>query len=366
MRGPGIAALFLLLTAAPKEQDYPPRRHRLARRAEMLHLDTEVFDVFGRKRAAVEAAGRELRRAGWRFWRLFGRVPARGAVVLRLEPGDPAAVVPGRDAAYQANGAHWVLPWYERDPLTRIPFGGGEARALGHEVGHLMLFHLVEGEGAGIEALLRASYATRLPDWLDEAVAVFMEPLGMRRQRIAQLRGLRGRLIPFSTFFSMVHPFAGKGLGGRPAPARAGDALQAAVFYAQSLAVLDFFLHREGPGLVRALLEGYRTGLDTPAAIDAFYRGRRRRLPRDLDALQAAFVTWLARYEVREAIPSGSSPGVPRARDGSTWGLPPSHAATAAIVTPAGAAAPPHAVRMTDPRRGERGDRFVKRRMVRA
>lgn len=61
----------------------------------------------------------------------------------------------------------------------------------GHEIGHLVLTAMVGDTGA----TRTDGYGSRLPDWLDEGVAVWSEPPHLRRHRLAG-----GQLLPDSAF----------------------------------------------------------------------------------------------------------------------------------------------------------------------
>jgi hypothetical protein len=78
---------------------------------------------------------------------------------------------------------------------------------LPHEIGHLMLTRLVS---TGVP-IVEGQYGTQLPDWFDEAVAVWMEPVGSRDAEIAQLQRSIVFVPPLQELLGWKHPILGEG-----------------------------------------------------------------------------------------------------------------------------------------------------------
>ncbi|MEX2570262.1 MAG: hypothetical protein WD737_03085 [Gemmatimonadota bacterium] len=167
-----------------------------------------------------EAAGQDLdlarqacNRASERFELLFGNAPPPGTVVV----SDTVQFF-----SIASQGRNWKLVWPSSRNLREFftEGSGGDrtmeeavalqwSAVLPHELGHLML---------DAEAEVRRSVASptrRLPDWLHEGVAVWMEPPVHRRDEYAILRALGPYTPPVDDLlgFTIAHSPDG-GTGG--------------------------------------------------------------------------------------------------------------------------------------------------------
>ena len=262
-------------------------------------------------------------RARQRFSAILGQAPA-GTISLSATQGFSGYTQAGR----------WTLTW-----PTSARLGAGMGRTadatesrrfveeqwrevLPHELGHVMLGAWLYSPGRD----MAGEYGTYMPDWVDEAVAISMEPDTIRRERLSQARSfsplpsvaevlafrhpLRGRADEaFSTRVLSSPPCEGPCDRERPADTRtiterifrdgrvtvdttwaAGeqrlDADPLARFYVLSYALWSYIEARGGRDAIATLIERLRrnprdgavlAGLPglprTPAAIDADWRG---------------------------------------------------------------------------------------------
>jgi hypothetical protein len=113
-------------------------------------------------------------------------------------------------------GGRWTLTWPMSSRLVAgMPaVGDGEAghrfldeqwqEVLPHELGHIMLGAFLYSPGR----VLGGEYGTYMPDWVDEAVAISMEPQSTRADRLAQARGFATR-PQLAEVLAFRHPFSG-------------------------------------------------------------------------------------------------------------------------------------------------------------
>ena len=214
------------------------------------------------------------------FETLMGVRPPRGRVVLSDTPSGSVVSLSGEAAALvntipltpqppAADGSVWNLSWFlnERTRGGRGPLFS----AMTHEAAHLQLVFTVNFHASQELKDAYNGYGSFLPDWLDEAVAVFHEPESLKLAR--RKRFNPAARIPFKNFFTMSHPgtpaapqtlrieartpeearkkFAAFKAGQRAALQQTADSLghdKVAVdaFYGQALAVIEYLTARGG------------------------------------------------------------------------------------------------------------------------
>jgi hypothetical protein len=159
---------------------------------------------------------------------------------------------------------------------------------LPHEISHLLLAVRFFRDAPATPA---GEYGTPLPDWLDEAVAIWAEPTESRQRRVQQLLELPADLRGLRAILTAAHPATGKSAAfiSRDGTARPADfALWA--FYPQAISVLTFVYELGGVAATRELVQRLQDDPDNPLAL-AGLPG----LPHDFEGVEAAWSAWLAR-----------------------------------------------------------------------
>jgi len=290
-----------------------------------------------------ELARKACARVELRFAELFGdRAPA-GGILLSRDPG----------IASEAGYGKWHLRWPVTARLREAARSLGKTdpsvideweTTLPHEIGHVMLAAYFYPNALPVAD---GEYGTPLPDWFDEAVAVWMEPPAMRRERLAQSRAMLTHAA-LAQILRQRHPFADLTDGAyqtriilngpcrricgkrtRPTDTQrivsrvfrdgrveaettwfAGDALARdepeARFYAHSFAILQYIVDRGGRSAVHGLSGRLRQN-----QFDASVLIGLPGLPADSVALEHDWHSWLARPTVSAATGESAPPASP-------------------------------------------------------
>ena len=224
------------------------------------------------------------------FETLMGMRPPRGRVVLTDTPSGSVVSMSGEAAALvntipltpqppAADGSVWNLSWFMND--RKVSGRGPLFSALTHEAAHLQLLLTVNFHASQELKDAYNGYGSFLPDWLDEAVAVFHEPESLKVLR--RTRFNPATRVPFKNFFTMSHPgtptapqilrieakspeearkkFAAFRASQHAALQRTAEALgqdKVAVdaFYGQALAVIEYLVARGGLPFFRFVVVG--------------------------------------------------------------------------------------------------------------
>jgi hypothetical protein len=216
-----IAALLLssAVSFAPLAP-YDPGTCRIAGEPDAVHAERALA-------ACASARGR--------FALLFGEAAPSAIVMLRDEPGYRTAATSGVA----------VVAWPAAAPAQAWQ------HVLPHETMHALLLatHFPDGV-VGVHD----GYGTPLPDWFEEAVAIWAEPPAARTARLAHARRLEPALRDLPTILATPHPAAGD---TTLLTARDGRVLRMdralRDFYPQSFAVLSFVYDAGGADAVREL-----------------------------------------------------------------------------------------------------------------
>ena len=159
-------------------------------------------------RGDVALARTACARARARFNAVLGEAPP-GTIVISATQGFSGYTEAGR----------WSLTWPTSERLaTGIARPGSAASGtdgrrfveeqwrdvLPHEIGHVMLGAWLYSPGRE----LTGEYGTYLPDWVDEAVAISMEPDSIRNSRLAQARAF-APLPALAEVLAFRHPLSG-------------------------------------------------------------------------------------------------------------------------------------------------------------
>ena len=160
----------------------------------------------GAPRGDIARARAACAQARDRFATILGEAPA-GTIALSATQGLSTFTEAGR----------WTLTWPMSSRLSagvpRATGPGSESsrfldeqwqEVLPHELGHIMLGAFLYSPGR----VLTGEYGTYMPDWVDEAVAISMEPERTRADRLAQVRGFASP-PPLAEILAFRHPFGG-------------------------------------------------------------------------------------------------------------------------------------------------------------
>lgn len=228
------------------------------------------------------------------FETLMGVRPPRGRVTLTDTPsgsvlsmsGDTAALVntiPMTPQPPAADGSLWNLSWFANERAAGVR--GPTFSALTHEAAHMQLILTVNFHASEALKAVFNGYGSYLPDWLDEAVAVYHEPENLKRSRRERFNP--ATRIPLKTFLTMSHPgtpaspqvvsieaktpeearkkFAAFKQSQHAALRQTAEALKADSvsvdrFYSQALAVIEYMTARGGLPFFRFMLVGQNSG----------------------------------------------------------------------------------------------------------
>jgi hypothetical protein len=272
---PHLVLFALLSTAAPRAA------------CEVSGVTRSVSDV-SRANLACQLA-RE------RFSTLLGGPVPDVTVILWEQAGYRTGVQGSRAVIYWPTGR--TLQTGSKDGAVG-PYGADPwQEVLPHEIAHVLLAVRFFGSGPEVSAGA-GGYGTPFPDWLDEAVAIWVEPATSRAARLGEARALPRSRREISTIMSARHPAAADAnvLAMRDGAVPPADAdLEA--FYPQSIALLGFVFDRGGREGVERLAERLRAGGASDAGTLLGLPG----MPLEPGALGALWSRWLAEESARSA-----------------------------------------------------------------
>jgi hypothetical protein len=222
-----------------------------------------------------------------RFSMLLGTPVPDVRVILWEQAGYRTGVLGSRAVIYWPTGR--TLETGSRDGEVG-PYGADPWReVLPHEIAHVLLASRFFGSGPEVSAGA-GGYGTPFPDWLDEAVAIWVEPAASRAARLGEARALPGARRDLSAIMGAHHPAAADaGVlamrdGARPPE---DDALEA--FYPQAIALLGFVFDLGGRAAVLQLTERLRASGSSDARTLLGLPG----MPPDLVSLDVVWRDWL-------------------------------------------------------------------------
>ena len=222
------------------------------------------------------------------FETLMGVRPPRGRVVLSDTPSGSVVSLSGEAAALvntipltpqppAADGSVWNLSWFLNE--RAVSGRGTVVSAMTHEAAHLQLVLTVNFHASQELKDAYNGYGSFLPDWLDEAVAVYHEPESLKVAR--RKRFNLATRIPLKNFFTMSHPGTPSGPQTirieaktpeearkkfaafkasqhaalqKTAEALGNDKVAVNEFYGQALAVIEYLTSRGGLPFFRFVL----------------------------------------------------------------------------------------------------------------
>ena len=210
---------------------------------------------------------------------------AAGAIV-EDRPADGQAAPALRD------GEAWIMPLASDGALDSLELGAGAWLSaegyLAHETAHRMATATMFAAADTLPAEL--GYGSPLPDWLDEALGLLVEPPGDQSARFdALFDGPIIYALPLRQFLYMDHPAVHR--------IPAGSATRR-IFYGQSLAFAQFVRERTGIEGLRSLITSLRAGDRQGEALAALPG-----LPDDGGALEQSWLGWLRDRQAPRAPP---------------------------------------------------------------
>ena len=147
------------------------------------------------------------------------RARERFAAVLGDPPSGTITLSSAEGFSGYTEAGRWSLTWPTTQRLATgiTGFAGGPGTSdsrrfvgeqwrevLPHEIGHVMLGAWLYSPGR----TMSGEYGTYMPDWVDEAVAISMEPDTIRRERLAQARAF-SPLPALREVLAFNHPLRG-------------------------------------------------------------------------------------------------------------------------------------------------------------
>lgn len=227
------------------------------------------------------------------FAELFGEPVSGVRIVIWDRPNYRAGLLRDQAAVFWPSSE--VMSARVVDPAAAERHVASQWReVLPHEIAHVLLAARFYGDA---ESPLPAGYATPLPDWLDEAVAIWAEPEESRKKRVEQARALPAERLDLQSILTSPHPAIGNAAAytARDGTAAIADETLWA-FYPQSIAVLAFIHELGGSEAVRELTRRLVTDPQDAAAILGLPG-----LPEEMDDIVAAWERWLARDDAGRA-----------------------------------------------------------------
>ena len=245
--------------------------------------------------ADVSRAALACQLARERFSTLLGGPVPQVDVILWEQAGYRTGVRGTRAVIYWPTGR--TLATGSRDGAVG-PYGADPwQEVLPHEIAHVLLAARFFGSGPAVSAG-QGGYGTPFPDWLDEAVAIWVEPATSRAARLGEARELPKARWDLSLIMASPHPAAADSAvlamrdGARPPE---DEDLEA--FYPQSIALLGFVFDRGGQAGVQQLAARLRAaGGGGPRALLGLPG-----IPADPEALHQSWIRWLTEESRRSA-----------------------------------------------------------------
>ena len=170
-----------------------------------------------------------------------------------------------------------------------------EIQVIAHEAGHVFFMAFVDKYLDTFHPLANNTRRERpfyghpnVPDWLDEAMAIFCEAPGSRHARILGLKQQPHNVIDLTTFVRLDHPKVKK----KPHHLKCSDHLFYSLFYSQSGALATYLFETAGSGFMHFLAIESAKGKTFENIIK-----ENDALPDNVPILEKNFKQWLLEYE---------------------------------------------------------------------
>lgn len=223
-----------------------------------------------------------------RFAELFGDPVPEVKVILWEEAHYRMGLLRGEAAIFWPS-SQAMTPSTEDSAAAEQHVAAQWREVLPHEISHLLLAVRFFRDAPATRA---GEYGTPLPDWLDEAVAIWAEPTESRDRRVEQARELPTEYRDLHTILSTPHPATGRSAAyiARDGTARPADFTLWA-FYPQAIAVLAFVHEQGGTAATTELIRRLLSDLSEPAGSDVL--AGLPGLPSEAAAVEAAWNAWM-------------------------------------------------------------------------
>lgn len=244
----------------------------------------------------VVRASTACQTARTRFAELFGDPVPTVRIILWEEAHYRMGVLRGEAATFWPS-SQAMTPRTDDKAAAENHVAAQWREVLPHEISHLLLAVRLFPDRAATPA---GGYGTPLPDWLDEAVAIWAEPLESRQRRVEQARELPAELRDLRTILTTPHPATGQSAAyiSRDGTARPADFTLWA-FYPQAISVLTFVHEHGGTAATRELARRLVGDPGVPVApadpLDPQVLAGLPGLPADFEGVEAAWNEWIGR-----------------------------------------------------------------------
>jgi hypothetical protein len=240
---------------------------------------TPAQDDENRARAACQSA-----RA--RFAELFGDPVPEVKVILWDESHYRMGLLRGEAAIFWPS-SEAMTPRTDDSAAAEDHVAAQWREVRPHEISPLLLAVRFFRDAA---ATPPGEYGTPLPDWLDEAAAIWAEPLESRRRRVDQARELPNEYRDLRAILTKAHPATGKSAAyiARDGSAHPADFTLWA-FYPQAIATLTFVHEHGGTAATSELVQRFLNGWTGPRAL-AGLPG----LPAESEEVEQLWNEWLS------------------------------------------------------------------------
>jgi hypothetical protein len=161
---------------------------------------------------------------------------------------------------------------------------------IAHEAGHIFFIAFVNGkihDYTRIERIPDKYYGHPLiPDWLDEAMAIFCETDEEQNSRIRQLQNDSLIVVDLVEFLTLNHPNS-SGEKNKPNSKK----IDSGLFYSQSIAFARYLFEKEGAAFMATMAIDFANGKEFEAILL-----KAKQIPHDLVQLNIDFLRWLEKY----------------------------------------------------------------------
>lgn len=286
MSGAPIAPILGTQVSGTRSLSTPPSRAVQPARQEPAAPCAVAVDSAVVPEAADEALAHtacDMARA--RFAELFGEPVPEVRVILWERPHYRMGLLSGEAAIFWPS-SEAMTPRTKDRAAAEEHVAAQWREVLPHEISHILLaVRFFRDSGATPPG----EYGTPLPDWLDEAVAIWAEPQTSRQRRVEQARELPDEYLDLHTILTTPHPATGRSAAyvARDGTARPADFTLWA-FYPQAIAVLAFIHEHGGTAATSELVRRIQDEQEGPQAV-AGLPG----LPADFEQVDALWREWL-------------------------------------------------------------------------